>query len=98
MRARHKADEQGAEGQEVVEKDLGRLEDMLQQVSLERDQLRDQLLRTMADFQNYRKRQEDQRRLVVVIPPGHPHVADDELREEREIEADEDEQRVELAP
>lgn len=33
----------------------------LQRLADERDQLRDQLLRTMAEFQNYRRRQEEQR-------------------------------------
>jgi len=64
MKGRHKADspEPGAEGQEAVDKDLTDLMASIQKVTDERNQLQDQLLRTMADFQNFRRRQEDQRR------------------------------------
>lgn len=53
MRSRHKADEPPDSEPQAAE-ELRRLTD-------ERDQLRDQLLRTMAEFQNYRRRQEEQR-------------------------------------
>src|SRR4051812_17452200 len=67
MKGRHKPEDQettssnqpNAAGQDSVEKDIT---DLLQKLSDERDALRDQLLRTMADFQNFRKRQDDQRR------------------------------------
>ncbi|MFI5386939.1 MAG: nucleotide exchange factor GrpE [Fimbriimonadales bacterium] len=70
MRGRHKAGEGAATdpnqpgngGQEVVDKDLEELMAAVQRATDERDMLKDQLLRTMADFQNFRKRQEDQRR------------------------------------
>lgn len=67
MKGRHRADQAtpeqpNGEGQESVEKDLTEIMLAVQQVSDERDRLQDQLLRTMADFQNFRKRQEDQRR------------------------------------
>ncbi|HTQ11286.1 MAG TPA: nucleotide exchange factor GrpE [Fimbriimonadaceae bacterium] len=64
MKGRHKAsgEEPGAEGQEAVDKDLTDLMATIRKVTDERDQLQDQLLRTMADFQNYRRRQEDQRK------------------------------------
>jgi molecular chaperone GrpE len=52
----------GDPGQEAVDKDFEDLMTAVQRASDERDQLKDQLLRTMADFQNYRKRQEDQRK------------------------------------
>ncbi len=38
------------------------LRDAMQALADERDQLKDQLLRSMAEFQNFRKRQEEQRR------------------------------------
>ena len=50
------------EGHDDVEKDINEILAAVQKASEERDQLRDQLLRTMADFQNYRRRQEDQRK------------------------------------
>ncbi len=62
MRARHKHEHPEQEGAPDGA-NLGQA-DELQKVSDERDQLRDQLLRTMADFQNYRKRQEDQRKAL----------------------------------
>lgn len=52
----------GTDGQDAVDKDLDKLMLAVQRAKDERDQLQDQLLRTMADFQNFRKRQEDQRR------------------------------------
>lgn len=55
MRSRHRADEPpDSDPQVEVADELRRLTD-------ERDQFRDQLLRTMAEFQNYRRRQEEQR-------------------------------------
>src|ERR1044072_9367363 len=70
MKGKHRADTQpsadglqpGDPGQEAVDKDFEDLMSAVQRASDERDQLKDQLLRTMADFQNYRKRQEDQRK------------------------------------
>ena len=70
MKSRHKAENEasaapgqpGEDGQEPVVKDLNELIAAMQHASHERDQLKDQLLRTMADFQNFRKRQEDQRK------------------------------------
>lgn len=47
------------EERDAVEADI---DELLHKLSDERDALRDQLLRTMADFQNFRKRQDDQRR------------------------------------
>lgn len=49
------APEATAEEQAVVD-DIQALYDKLQEISDERDQMRDQALRTMADFQNFRKR------------------------------------------
>jgi len=64
MKGRNKPanSENGGESQEAVDKDLADLMSTVQKVTDERNQLQDQLLRTMADFQNFRKRQEDQRR------------------------------------
>src|SRR5689334_1387167 len=68
MKGRQKAEDKESatpeqpvtDGQEVVDKDLNDLLVAIQKASDERDQLREQLLRAMADFQNYRKRQEEQ--------------------------------------
>lgn len=49
---------------ESLDQDLQALADTLQKITDERDALKDQLLRTMADFQNFRKRQEEQRRAL----------------------------------
>ncbi len=55
---KHKAEQKnGAPEQEAENEFLLRLSD-------ERDQLKDQLLRTMADFQNFRKRTDEQRRQI----------------------------------
>lgn len=70
MKGKHRAEAQPPNddmqaqdsGQEAVDKDLQDLMTAVQRASDERDQLQDQLLRTMADFQNFRKRQEDQRK------------------------------------
>jgi molecular chaperone GrpE len=70
MKGRHRADEldsvspeqPGGDAQDLVAKDLSDLMDAVRKAKDERDQMQDQLLRTMADFQNFRKRQEDQRR------------------------------------
>lgn len=65
MKARPKADgiphgaDPGGNEQDAVERDI---DDLLHKLSDERDALQDRLLRTMADFQNFRKRQEEQRR------------------------------------
>ena len=48
----------------AVEEDLANLSEQFQKANDERDQLKDQLLRTMADFQNFRKRVMDEKRLV----------------------------------
>lgn len=53
---------QSGDTSEAIEGDFRQLMETLQRTSDERDQIKDQLLRTMADFQNFRKRQEDQRR------------------------------------
>lgn len=52
------------EDQELVENDINGLISTLQKASDERDALKDQLMRTMADFQNFRRRQEEQRKLL----------------------------------
>jgi molecular chaperone GrpE len=70
MKGRHKAEQKetvtpeqpNSHGQDGVDSELKQLAAAAQRASDERDQLKDQLLRTMADFQNFRKRQEDQRR------------------------------------
>lgn len=49
-----------AEGERSLD-DVQVLRDAMKALADERDQLKDQLLRTMADFQNFRKRQEEQR-------------------------------------
>lgn len=56
----------GPESQLLVE-DFQKLSDMVQKVSDERDAVRDQLLRTMADFQNFRKRQQEQQKLFQLL-------------------------------
>jgi molecular chaperone GrpE len=50
------------DSQDAVDNDLNELMGAVQKAIDERNQLQDQLIRTMADFQNFRKRQEDQRR------------------------------------
>jgi molecular chaperone GrpE len=47
-----------------VDSDLAQLYDHIQKTSDERDQIKDQLLRTMADFQNFRKRVQDEKRML----------------------------------
>jgi molecular chaperone GrpE len=47
-----------------VDKDLQELYDQIQKAHEERDQIRDQMLRTMADFQNFRKRVLDEKRQI----------------------------------
>ena len=49
---------------EAVVNDVGALEEQLQKVTQERNDFKDQLLRTMADFQNYRKRVRDDQRQI----------------------------------
>ena len=49
---------------EAADKDLLALSEQLQKVSEERDGYKDQLLRTMADFQNFRKRVRDEQRQI----------------------------------
>jgi molecular chaperone GrpE len=49
---------------EVVVNDVGALEEQLQKLTQERNDFKDQLLRTMADFQNYRKRVRDDQRQI----------------------------------
>jgi molecular chaperone GrpE len=49
---------------EAVDKDLLQLYEQFQKATEERDQIKDQLLRTMADFQNFRKRVLDEKRLI----------------------------------
>lgn len=43
-----------------VEEDLRALQDVIARLTTERDQAQDQALRTMADFQNYRKRNQSE--------------------------------------
>src|SRR5688572_17971873 len=47
-----------------VGQDLIDLYEQIQKVNDERDQVKDQLLRTMADFQNFRKRVMDEKRQI----------------------------------
>lgn len=47
-----------------VDSDLTQLYDQIQKTVDERDQIKDQLLRTMADFQNFRKRVQDEKRAL----------------------------------
>lgn len=49
------------EAGDAVDADLKLLAEEVQRLNEERDSIRDQLLRTMADFQNFRKRQDEQR-------------------------------------
>jgi molecular chaperone GrpE len=48
--------EESQAAQELVESDFQVLQEQIQSLSSERDQLQNQLMRTMADFQNFRKR------------------------------------------
>jgi len=47
-----------------VDQDLTQLYDQVQSAIDERDQMKDQLLRTMADFQNFRKRVQDEKKIL----------------------------------
>lgn len=47
-----------------VDKDLSELYEQVQKAADERDQIKEQLLRTMADFQNFRKRMMDEKRQI----------------------------------
>ncbi len=47
-----------------VDQDLIELYEQVQKAADERDQIKDQLLRTMADFQNFRKRVMDEKRQI----------------------------------
>lgn len=75
MKGRHKAEyketatpeQLDGQVQDAVDNDLNQMMAAVQRASDERDQLKDQLLRTMADFQNYRKRQEEQRRQLEIF-------------------------------
>jgi molecular chaperone GrpE len=49
---------------EALDQDLTELYEHVQKAIDERDSLKDQLLRTMADFQNYRKRVQDEKRQI----------------------------------
>lgn len=49
---------------EDVDRDLTQLYEQMQAAADERDQMKDQLLRTMADFQNFRKRVLDEKKLT----------------------------------
>jgi len=49
---------------EAVDLDLTKLYEHVQAATDERDQMKDQLLRTMADFQNFRKRVLDEKKLL----------------------------------
>lgn len=48
----------------AVDKDLSDLYEQVQKASDERDQIKEQLLRTMADFQNFRKRMMDEKKQI----------------------------------
>ncbi len=52
--------EEAAEEAEIVEVDLNELMEQLRALTDERDQLKDQLLRAMADFQNYKRRNQQE--------------------------------------
>lgn len=54
-------DEQSAE---QVEGDLNAISEAVSKLTEERDQIQDQLVRTMADFQNYKKRQQAEQAMV----------------------------------
>lgn len=54
-------DDQSAE---LVEGDLNAISDAVSKLTEERDQIQDQLIRTMADFQNYKKRQQAEQGMV----------------------------------
>jgi molecular chaperone GrpE len=54
-------DEAPMEDSADLNDDVQTLRDALARIADERDQAKDQLLRTMADFQNFRKRQDEQR-------------------------------------
>jgi molecular chaperone GrpE len=49
---------------EQVEGDLNAISDAVSKLTEERDQIQDQLIRTMADFQNYKKRQQAEQGIV----------------------------------
>lgn len=53
-----------ASAENEVDKDLIELYTQIQKANDERDQIRDQMLRTMADFQNFRKRVMDEKRMI----------------------------------
>ena len=59
--ANQEANEQGAQ----VETDMLGLFDQVQKLTDERDQLRDQVLRSMADFKNFRTRVENEKRTAL---------------------------------
>ncbi len=52
-----------ADAENMVDQDLTQLYDQVQAAIDERDQMKDQLLRTMADFQNFRKRVLDEKKV-----------------------------------
>lgn len=49
---------------DAVDEDLKELLEQFQKTSHERDEYKDQLLRTMADFQNFRKRVQEEKRQI----------------------------------
>jgi molecular chaperone GrpE len=49
---------------EQVEGDLNAILELVQKLTAERDQINEQLLRTMADFQNFRKRNQQEQGLI----------------------------------
>lgn len=61
-RDQNQAEVEPTEGHEAVEKDFDEMIAAFQKANDERDQLKDQLMRTMADFQNFKRRQEEQRK------------------------------------
>jgi molecular chaperone GrpE len=52
------------DSENLVDEDLTQLVEQVQKAIDERDEIKDQLLRTMADFQNFRKRVQDEKRQI----------------------------------
>jgi molecular chaperone GrpE len=50
--------------EQMVEGDLKQVAELVQRLTQERDQINEQLLRTMADFQNFRKRNQQEQTLI----------------------------------
>jgi len=50
--------------EQVGEIDLNKVSDLIQNLTKERDQMNEQMLRTMADFQNFRKRTQQEQAMI----------------------------------